>query len=70
MDVFVEGISTLVDYKGLVEDVVHGLKKGLQSAISYCGASNISQMQANAEFVRITPSGWHESLGRGNKVSE
>ena len=70
MDIFVEGIATLVDYKGAVEDVVKGLKKGLQSAISYCGASNIREMQENAEFVQITSSGWNESLGRGNKVSE
>jgi IMP dehydrogenase len=70
MDIFVEGIATLVDYKGAVEDVVKGLKKGLQSAISYCGASTIREMQENAEFVQITSSGWNESLGRGNKVSE
>jgi IMP dehydrogenase len=70
MDIFVEGIATLVDYKGAVEDVVKGLKKGLQSAISYCGATNIKEMQENAEFVQITSSGWNESLGRGNKTSE
>jgi len=70
IDIFVEGIATLVDYKGAVEDVVKGLRKGVQSAISYCGATNIKEMQENAEFVQITSSGWNESLGRGNKVSE
>lgn len=70
IDIFVEGIATLVDYKGAVEDVVKGLRKGLQSAISYCGASSIKEMQDNAEFIQITSSGWQESLGRGNKVSE
>ncbi len=70
IDIFVEGIATLVDYKGAVEDVVKGLRKGLQSAISYCGATNIREMQDNAEFIQITSSGWQESLGRGNKMSE
>lgn len=70
IDVFVEGVSTLVDYKGSVQDVVKGLVKGLRSAISYCGAHNIVEMQQNAEFVQITSSGWEESKSRGNLVSE
>lgn len=70
IDIFVEGIATLVDYKGAVEDVVKGLKKGLQSAMSYCGAANICEMQEKAEFIQITSSGWNESIGRGNKMSE
>ena len=70
LDVFVEGVSTLVDYKGSVGDVVKGIVKGLQSGISYCGAHNIQEMQANAEFIRITASGWKESQSRGEKLSE
>ena len=70
IDVFVEGVSTLVDYKGTVQDVVKGLKKGLQSAISYCGAKSIQEMQDNAQFVQITGSGWEESKARGVLVSE
>ncbi len=70
LDVFVEGVSTLVDYKGSVGDVVKGIVKGLQSGISYCGAHNIQEMQANAEFIRITAAGWKESQSRGEKLSE
>jgi IMP dehydrogenase len=70
LNVFVEGISTLVDYKGPVSEVINNLAKGLKSGMSYCGAYNIEQLHKNAEFIRITPSGWHESLGRGNKISE
>ncbi len=70
IDVFVEGVSTLVDYKGSVQEVIKGLTKGLKSALSYCGARNIQEMQENAEFVQITGSGWEESKARGMLVSE
>lgn len=70
IDVFVEGVSSLVDYKGPVENVISGLTKGVQSGLSYCGARNIKEMQENAEFIKITPSGWIESGSRGMKVSE
>ncbi|MFB6226007.1 MAG: IMP dehydrogenase [Candidatus Paceibacteria bacterium] len=67
LDVFVEGVSSLVDYKGAVADVISSLKKGVQSSISYCGAEDIQEMQQNSEFVRITASGWQESKSRGKE---
>jgi IMP dehydrogenase len=70
INLFVEGISTLVDYKGPVSGVIENLIKGLRSAVSYCGARNISEMQDNAEFMQITAAGWHESQGRGTRLSE
>ena len=70
LDVFVEGISSLVNYKGPVEDVIKSLAKGLRSGISYCGARNIQEMQQNAEFIQITSAGWEESGSRGMKTSE
>jgi IMP dehydrogenase len=70
LDIFVEGVSTLVDYKGPVADVINSLVKGLQSAISYCGAFNIDSMQRNAEFIQITNAGWEESKASGMKLSE
>jgi IMP dehydrogenase len=70
LDVFVEGVSTLVDYKGPVQDIIKGMVKGLQSGISYCGARNVKEMQENAEFVKVTSSGWLESKSRGDKLSE
>ena len=70
IDVFVEGVAVLVDYKGPVEDVINASVKGLQSGISYCGARNIKEMQKNAEFIQITFNGWEESLTKGNKLSE
>ena len=70
LDVFVEGVVILVDYKGAVQEVIRGMVKGLQSGISYCGARNIKEMQEKAEFIQITSSGWEESGSRGTKLSE
>jgi len=70
LDVFVEGVSALVDYKGDVSNVIRSVLKGLQSGLSYCGAHNIKEMQEKAEFIQITAAGWLESKSRGNKVSE
>ncbi|MFC1685528.1 IMP dehydrogenase [Nanoarchaeota archaeon] len=70
IDVFVEGVSNLVDYKGPVEGVIRSILKGIKSGASYCGAINIQEMHKRAEFVRITSSGWQESLSRGQRLSE
>ena len=70
LDLFVEGVSNLVNYKGPVSEVIKGLVKGLKSGISYCGARNIAEMQANAEFIEITSESWRESTTRGMKLSE
>jgi len=70
IDVFVEGVANLVDYKGPVDEIIKSLIKGLQSGISYTGAKNIKEMQKNSEFIRLTASGWQESISRGKKLSE
>ena len=70
INVFVEGVAILVDFKGPVEGVIGSLIKGLRSGISYCGGRNIKEMQENAEFIQITPSGWKESQSRGEQLSE
>ena len=44
LDVFVEGVSSLVDYKGPVADIINGFARGLRSAISYCGARNVQEI--------------------------
>ena len=70
IDVFVEGVANLVDYKGPVDDVIKSLLKGIRSGISYCGAQNLEEMRNNAEFIKITSNGWTESLSRGKRMSE
>ena len=51
-------------------EVIKSLLKGIRSGISYCGGRNIKEMQENAEFIQITPSGWKESQSRGEQLSE
>ena len=70
LDVFVEGVSTLVNYKGAVGDVISAIMKGVQSGMSYCGAKTIHEMWANAEFMQITSAGWTESGSRGMKTQD
>jgi IMP dehydrogenase len=70
LNVFVEGVSSLVDYKGCVSDVIESLIKGLQSGMSYCGARNIEEMWCNASFVQITSAGFEESKSRGMKTQD
>jgi IMP dehydrogenase len=70
LDVFVEGVSNLVEYKGPVEEVIKSIVKGIKSGISYCGARNIEEMQKNSEFIQVTTSGIEESKTRGEKLWE
>jgi IMP dehydrogenase len=56
-----EGVEAAVPYRGSVNDVLHELIGGLRSGLSYGGAMTIEELQANAEFIRITWSGLRES---------
>lgn len=56
-----EGVEAMVPYKGSVVDIIRQIVGGIRSGLSYCGAKTISEMQTNAEFVKITPAGYIES---------
>jgi IMP dehydrogenase len=56
-----EGVEAVVPYRGTVTDILHQLVGGLRSGLSYAGATNIAELQQNAEFVTITPAGARES---------
>ncbi|MDX1371703.1 MAG: IMP dehydrogenase, partial [Nitrososphaeraceae archaeon] len=60
-DYIPEGVEAMVPYKGSVVEIIRQLVGGLRSGLSYCGAKNISEMQNNAEFIRITSAGYLES---------
>ena len=70
LDVFVEGVSVLVDYKGTVEDVIDSLCKGVKSGVSYCGKERLMDVRGDVEFIKITNQGRIESGTRGNKVRD
>jgi IMP dehydrogenase len=57
-----EGIEATVPYRGKAADVLRQLVGGLRSGMSYCGARTIAELQARAQFIRITPAGMKESL--------
>lgn len=56
-----EGVEAVVPYRGRAADVLHQLVGGLRSGLSYAGATCLAELQANAEFIRITPAGARES---------
>lgn len=56
-----EGIEGQVPYKGAVENVLHQLLGGLRAAMGYTGNADIADLQANANFLRITGAGLAES---------
>jgi IMP dehydrogenase len=62
-----EGESFLIPYSGPVKNTIQTLDAGLRSAMSYVGASNITEFQERAELVQITNAGVVESGAHGAK---
>lgn len=60
--IHVEGVESLVKYKGPIKDLMEEILAGIRSGLSYSGAKNIKQMQQKAKFVQITNAGYLESL--------
>ena len=56
-----EGVEGRVPYKGRVADVLHQLLGGLRASMGYTGNATVTDMQKNAQFVRITNAGLKES---------
>jgi IMP dehydrogenase len=60
-DYVAEGVEAMVPYKGTVTDILKQLTGGVRSGLSYCGAHTITQMQNNAEFIKMSRAGFAES---------
>jgi IMP dehydrogenase len=56
-----EGIEGRVPYKGPLGDTVYQMMGGLRSAMGYCGARNIVELQRHGRFVRMSDAGLRES---------
>ncbi len=56
-----EGIEGQVPFKGPASNVVHQLVGGIKAAMGYTGSRTITDLQARAQFVRITNAGLSES---------
>ncbi|MFV1917688.1 MAG: guanosine monophosphate reductase [Patescibacteria group bacterium] len=57
----IEGVKSLVPYKGPVTKIVKNMEANLKSGFSYAGAKNIKELWKNAQFIRITQLGVRES---------
>jgi len=57
-----EGISTTIPYKGDVNGILADLRGGIQSGMSYSGATSIQELQAKAKFTQQTVAGQAESF--------
>ncbi|OGM08362.1 hypothetical protein A2V55_00675 [Candidatus Woesebacteria bacterium RBG_19FT_COMBO_37_29] len=57
----IEGVESLVPYKGTLENHLAIIVAGIKSGFSYCGARNLPELQRKAKFIRITPGGFTES---------
>jgi IMP dehydrogenase len=56
-----EGIEGRVPYRGPVSDVLYQMVGGLRSGLGYCGAADLTALQRDVSFLRITPAGLRES---------
>lgn len=57
----IEGVESMVAYKGPVKEIVEKMSANIRSGFSYCGAKNIKELWARAKFIQITPMGFRES---------
>lgn len=56
-----EGVEGRVPYKGPLADTIFQMIGGIRSGMGYCGAADISTLQQNGQFIRITSAGLKES---------
>ena len=56
-----EGVSSMVPYKGPVAPIIRQLENGIRSGFSYSGARSFEQFQNVAEMIQQTPAGQMES---------
>ena len=56
-----EGVEGRVPYKGSLAALTDQLVGGLKSGMGYAGASNLKELAAKSQFIRITSAGLRES---------
>ncbi len=60
-----EGESHLIPVKGHAVDIVSELSGGVKSGMSYINATTFSEIKENARFLKMSPSGYKESVAHG-----
>lgn len=56
-----EGIEGRVAYKGLLNEVIAQYTGGLRAGMGYCGSADITALQNESQFIKITNAGMKES---------
>lgn len=56
-----EGVEGRVAYKGRVEDTIFQFVGGLRAGMGYCGAKDITTLQHNSQFMKISSASLKES---------
>lgn len=56
-----EGIEGMVPHKGTLSGLVYQLVGGVRSGMGYVGARNLSELQNDSKFVKVTPASMKES---------
>lgn len=56
-----EGIEGRVAYKGFLSEVIAQYTGGLRAGMGYCGSADITGLQNDAQFIKITNAGMKES---------
>jgi IMP dehydrogenase/GMP reductase len=62
----IEGVSGLVKYTGLTQEVINNIKENLKSALAYCGAKNWHEFQLKVQYKKLTVNGYLEGKSRLN----
>ncbi len=57
----VEGVATVIPYKGPVKNVLASLERGVRSGFSYSGCSTMIEFQCRSKFIKQTVAGANES---------
>ena len=63
-----QGIEGLVQYRGLVQDVLTQFVGGLRFSLGYCGARHLQQLRETAKFARISSAGLREAHPHDVKI--
>jgi len=56
-----EGVEGRLPYKGTLSETIYQMIGGLRAGMGYCGCPDITSLQKNGQFVRITGAGLKES---------
>jgi len=56
-----EGVEGRVPYRGTLDSFIYQIVGGLKAGMGYCGTRTISELRANAKFVRISSASVNES---------